>query len=571
MNIRYIISSAVSILSFFFFQTAFAFDATYYSDAFEWGRTANGGAFSQSIYSAALCDEELWSYAYVQWWQTGAVVTINDRPNCSKNSESIDLSKSVFELFAPISRWRISDMNVSMIGKNELNFPKKVFENTVFSPLWIILSTKLSNTYFAGDSILIEGKVIDKKEYVMVYLQSEKEKQDYSLLVRVEKNGKFKFPFPLPKLSGKYYFVIASGNSFETTTPESIVLLDRENLTYPEILSWSIAFKPSITYTSTPYIPLPSDTWGSMTITQWKKKLKTSGTTLIVPSTWIDLGEADVTIDGYSLSSPSSLDRSRQYDTLWSGKVLIDRTHEVIGKDKVNIRTKNGSFIVQFRVGLWDRIRSEYYVTYPSGEVREFEFQKKLIAEDGFLIQWSNITLPLSARESWAYKIETVLENGYAHFNVPLFQGNTWSIIAPLSSQQRILSEKVTISKIHAYILSRINMIRTSLGRKSIELDPKLSELAQLKAENMAQYNYVGHWTPEWLDILGFARSLQLDHPKTISENVAWGNVSYMFLQDGLEESGSHRYSMINPNWTKMGIGYSIKNKKAYLVQVFSE
>ena len=94
-----------------------------------------------------------------------------------------------------------------------------------------------------------------------------------------------------------------------------------------------------------------------------------------------------MTIDGYSLSTPSSLDRTRQYANLWSGSVLVDRARDLGGKDKVNIRTKKGSFTFQFRVGLGDRIRGEYYVTFPNGDVHEYKFHKKWIGEDGFLLQ----------------------------------------------------------------------------------------------------------------------------------------------------------------------------------------
>ncbi len=56
------------------------------------------------------------------------------------------------------------------------------------------------------------------------------------------------------------------------------------------------------------------------------------------------------------------------------------------------------------------------------------------------------------------------------------------------------------------------------------------------------------------MDILEFAKSLSLAVPDTIAENVAGGNVSYKVLQDGLEESGSHRSSMLKSTWKKIGI-----------------
>ena len=47
--------------------------------------------------------------------------------------------------------------------------------------------------------------------------------------------------------------------------------------------------------------------------------------------------------------------------------------------------------------------------------------------------------------------------------------------------------------------------------------------------------------------------------------------ISDLALQDGLEESGSHRYAMLLPKVQKMGIGYARNGEKSYLVQVFGE
>lgn len=157
---------------------------------------------------------------------------------------------------------------MSPIGRNTENFQKKTFSNDVFLPFSVELSAPLSNTYFIGDTILIEGRVGDKKEYVMIYLESEKDKKEYSSLVKVDSTGKFKFSFTFPKVSGKYYFVIVSGNSFQTTNPESIMLLDPTELSYPEISTGSLSFRPTLVEAPTPYIPLPPHLWATLVLSQ---------------------------------------------------------------------------------------------------------------------------------------------------------------------------------------------------------------------------------------------------------------------------------------------------------------
>ena len=102
-------------------------------------------------------------------------------------------------------------------------------------------------------------------------------------------------------------------------------------------------------------------------------------------------------------------------------------------------------------------------------------------------------------------------------------------------------------------------------------LDSTLSDLAQKKAMDMAKYNYVWHISKDGMSIIEFAISQNIPISGSIWENVAGWNVSDMSLQDGLEESGSHRYNMIDSRWKKIGIGYVLQNGKTYIVQIFGE
>lgn len=81
-----------------------AFEASYYADSFEGGTTAYGNIFSQDNHSAAICYEELGQFAYVSTVGTGIVVGLDDRPNCNRHAESIDLSSSAFSVLAPLSQ-----------------------------------------------------------------------------------------------------------------------------------------------------------------------------------------------------------------------------------------------------------------------------------------------------------------------------------------------------------------------------------------------------------------------------------------------------------------------------------
>ncbi len=96
-------------------------------------------------------------------------------------------------------------------------------------------------------------------------------------------------------------------------------------------------------------------------------------------------GKAEVNFDGYILSTPSSLDRSKYIPSLWSGSVILDRTHENIGREKISIRTTRQAAIFRFRLKPGVRIRSSYYVALPNGDVREYDFPKIYIDTNNLL------------------------------------------------------------------------------------------------------------------------------------------------------------------------------------------
>ena len=110
-----------------------------------------------------------------------------------------------------------------------------------------------------------------------------------------------------------------------------------------------------------------------------------------------------------------------------------------------------------------------------------------------------------------------------------------------------------------------------SQNKDMLVLDSELTRLAQMKADDMVTRGYAAHRDPDGNYIDGFATKRGFDLQSALGENIAYGTISDLALQDGLEESGSHRYNMLREGWTKVGIGYALSGGKSYLVEVFSE
>ncbi len=50
-----------------------------------------------------MCDVPLGQYLYVSHGNTGVVVDLNDRPNCSRFPQIVDLSTVAFKKFSPLT------------------------------------------------------------------------------------------------------------------------------------------------------------------------------------------------------------------------------------------------------------------------------------------------------------------------------------------------------------------------------------------------------------------------------------------------------------------------------------
>ncbi len=551
----------------------FALEGTYYSDAFEGSRTANGTVFSQKGFSAAVCDINLWQYVYAQYGNTGVVVTANDRPNCNRYPDVIDFSRSAFEVFSPIDTGRISNVSITNIGTNTGNFIKRNFAWDIFSDLGVILTQKIANTYFAWDSITLKWRVTINKKTVFLFLQEKNSnKEILKKLVSVDSSGNFIYSLQLPLEPGDFELVIAAGNSFEVKSMPVIRTIPKESLAYPSIPSTANRIYPVISGGEFPRIVFPENIWSNIAIVRDGRVFQSHGQwSISLDGIKFTPGNAQVFMSGFILSTPSSLDRSQSLPGLYSGSVRLDIIRDPVGRENVSIKTNKQIANFRFRLKPGIQIRSWYYVTLPNGDVRELDFAKGYIDTSGYLKTGVWITGSFPFRDTGTYKLEFVDSKGFAYVNIPLFQWKVWPVLPVLSEQEKLTIRKQQ-STVERDSISAINRLRASLGRSLLSSDQKnLRAIAQARANYMAENDHIQHETKDGKNFMDVAIALWIKTPTRMAENIAGWNVSDIFLQQGLEESWSHRSNMLDPSWTKVGIGYAIKNGKVYMVQIFGE
>lgn len=285
----------------------------------------------------------------------------------------IDLSREAFRFLAPLSAGRLSDVSVTPIGWAPKS-PKGFLAKDAFAHLGIGLDSNIPTVLFRGEGIEIRGRVTDGQKNIIVYLANDAETiSPQSFLVQVKKDGTFRTVLTLPNTSGSYSLVLASGNSFNTSTFSTIELIDRNILAYP-ILSGSLAkIVPVFVSGRTPYLTLPSGVWASMKVTQDGKSVETAGTAISLKGVPLRPGIADIETRGYTLSTPSPLDIGSEIPRTRS-RVILDRTHEDVGTDLMTFQKKRSIANFRFTVPSTPRLRSEYYVTFPDGSVKQYTF-----------------------------------------------------------------------------------------------------------------------------------------------------------------------------------------------------
>lgn len=120
-------------------------------------------------------------------------------------------------------------------------------------------------------------------------------------------------------------------------------------------------------------------------------------------------------------------------------------------------------------------------------------------------------------------------------------------------------------------ILTITNKYRTEKNVNGLTLDTTLSLMATIRAMEMAYSGKFSHerpdgreWSTMWSDYMG-------KNPEglIIGENLANGYASDEAACQGWRKSEGHYENMINPEFTKMGIGKYTFNGKTYWAQLF--
>jgi len=109
-----------------------------------------------------------------------------------------------------------------------------------------------------------------------------------------------------------------------------------------------------------------------------------------------------------------------------------------------------------------------------------------------------------------------------------------------------------------------VNQERAKAGLKPVQLDSALSDVALAKAADMSNNHYFDHNSPTYGSPFDMMKKYGISF-MTAGENIAMGQRSPEEVMNQWMNSEGHRQNIMNPAFTKIGVGYT----NGYWVQEF--
>ncbi|MFD2371561.1 CAP domain-containing protein [Brevibacillus sp. GCM10020057] len=113
-------------------------------------------------------------------------------------------------------------------------------------------------------------------------------------------------------------------------------------------------------------------------------------------------------------------------------------------------------------------------------------------------------------------------------------------------------------------VANLVNQERAKAGLKPLQLDTSLSKMALAKAQDMSSNHYFDHNSPTYGSPFDMMKQYGISF-MTAGENIAMGQRTAEEVMTQWMNSEGHRQNIMNPAFTKIGVGYV----NGYWVQEF--
>ncbi len=125
-----------------------------------------------------------------------------------------------------------------------------------------------------------------------------------------------------------------------------------------------------------------------------------------------------------------------------------------------------------------------------------------------------------------------------------------------------------TLKTVEQEVVNLVNAERKKQNLAPLAIDWQVSRVAQYKSEDMGNNNYFSHNSPTYGSPFDMLKSFKISYSYA-GENIAKGQKTPQAVVDAWMNSQGHRENILNSKFTKIGIGYYIKNGTVYWTQMF--
>ena len=162
------------------------------------------------------------------------------------------------------------------------------------------------------------------------------------------------------------------------------------------------------------------------------------------------------------------------------------------GED-ITVKEENGSLLIHGVVSKGKKVKSDIILTLPDGNVEKYAFDAGNIDTDGYMKRGEIFEKTLSLKQTGLYLVEVNYDNGFAAYNGPVAYGEILPIYPnDMDSVQKNISNADT-SIVASESLKFVNSVRAKSSKSALSLDDTLSNLATIKANDMAKYQNLSH------------------------------------------------------------------------------
>lgn len=564
----------------------------------EWEETQSWETYKSSELTAAHRSYNFWAnllVTNVDTWDS-VIVKVNDRWPDMQDKE-VKLSQKAFDA---IANWNEKILNVKIEEvKYQEDIPDEIFQETNSCNFptnrWKIetnffdninLFNEIEKNFRENEIYNISWKVTNWAKNILIFIKD----SDWSktrFLWDVWSDWFFSLDIELWNAWEKQIWIIAwtSGSSYlwnievyETNCEKNF---EQKFDVQPKDLSFKI--KDNETYLKWTW------TWDIIraVFLQWENKIvkfinKEDNYLKINPVWFKDFSEWEIMWQIWLTSSLSwnIFDQDTSWNISETQKSQITKHfYSEYKTDELEVFDLESTYIFWWDIKISWRIKSEIR-TNSEIILPNWKTEEVLLSADKQKIKNSNwveifpvlskFDLEYTPKENWTYIVEINHVSWSAVFNYPIYEEWFMPILPDFKDSMQYSWEELNIetTKYSAEMLWMINKERVSLWLNRLILIPELTLLAQDKADDMAENNYISHWNEDWktLNDLRFSYWIKMWVWENISSSQ---NLDYAHLW--LMRSAAHRSNILDENWSRVWFGFAKwQSWELITVQVFS-